>query len=473
MRRLLAVALLYPHLALAEGDDAMQLINEDGFAVRAHLQVGVNAVAERNLFWNYANEIAPSAHFDSDTEWLEGYVEPGISFAKDAGGDLTAYGKVSIVASGTLGSDAYGTGDTGRTTLEEGYIGIRSGSGDGGLSYDLSVGPREFRAGTGMLIANGGSNGFERGALKLGPRKAWAFAALANVGVGGFSSTAFYLKSNELPDNDGGTTIGGADLRYDSTLGNFAGVTFGHVRRSSSPYPQAAPGGIGAPNILPGARDGLNFLSFYGRNNPFDGALENLFVGGDFAYEWNHRVDLQAWAARAQIGYGFTSLPLSPVLSYSYQTFSGDDPLTSKLERFDPLNYEGNPSSWATGSKSSMVFINSNVNAHLLSLQVSPSTRDTVTLRYAHISANELGSPIQFGQATRPILPDGVPILISGVTSYHLSDDFFLEYIRALTPNIYLTADYSLSIPGPGVDSVTLAEAPIWTGGFVNVVFNY
>ncbi|MGB3810084.1 MAG: hypothetical protein WA943_08290 [Parvibaculum sp.] len=64
-----------------------------------------------------------------------------------------------------------------------------------------------------------------------------------------------------------------------------------------------------------------------------------------------------------------------------------------------------------------MIFINSDVNAHLLSLQVSLSARDTVTLRYAHISANELGSPIQFGQATCPILPDGVPILISGVTS--------------------------------------------------------
>ncbi|WP_163314146.1 alginate export family protein, partial [Enterobacter hormaechei] len=81
-------------------------------------------------------------------------------------------------------------------------------------------------------------------------------------------------------------------------------------------------------------------------------------------YEWNRSVDLQAWAGRIQIGYAFAALPWSPTLTYSYQTFSGDNPSTRRNERFDPLYFEGSPSSWSTGSKSSMVFINSNVSAH-------------------------------------------------------------------------------------------------------------
>lgn len=204
-----------------------------------------------------------------------------------------------------------------------------------------------------------------------------------------------------------------------------------------------------------------------------DCVARDLFVAGDFAYEWNDRVDLSAWAARVQIGYTFTDVRWTPTVTYSYQTFSGDDPSTSKLERFDPLYFEGNPNAWSTGSKSSMVFINSNANAHQISLSVKPSPRDTITLRYAYISANQLRSPIQFGQATRIDFSHSSPSMIVGVANHHLSDDIFLEYNRAVGANIYLTAGVSVSIPGRGIDSVVPTKAPYCPGGFVNVVFNF
>jgi hypothetical protein len=182
---------------------------------------------------------------------------------------------------------------------------------------------------------------------------------------------------------------------------------------------------------------------------------------------------MRAWAGRVQAGYTFAGLPWSPMLTYTYQTFSGDDPNTTRLERFDPLFYEGSPSSWATGSKSSMVFINTNVNAHGLALRLAPTPRDTVTFRYAHIRANELFSPIQFGQATRVDFGDGVSTVISGVTDPHLSDDFFIEYNRIINRNTFLTAGISLSVPGAGITSVVAGDVPNWTGGFINVVFNF
>lgn len=453
-------------------DDPMLLFDQGGLTVRGHFQAGINAVAEQNLFWNFADTFAPAANFVSDKQWLEGYVKPGLSFTADLGGGVVGYGKGSIVASGTLGIDAYAVGNTGRITVEEGYLGLRSADGKDGLSFDLSLGPREFKAGTGMLIANGGNSGFERGALKFGPRKAWEMAGLGSLSYGDFTGTMFYLRPNELPGSGSGTTLIGADLRYDWTADSFAGATFGHVLESSSPYPQAAPGGVGPPTILPRGREGLNFVDFYAIGTPFPEFSENFFAGAEVAYEWNDRIDLAAWAGRAHVGYVFADVAWSPTIAFAYQTFSGDDPSTSRLERFDPLFYEGSPSNWSTGSKSSMVFINSNVSAYLVSVRVTPTEVDTFTLRFAHVRANELRSPIQFGQGTRVETSGNLPSPVAGVTSRHLSNDIFLEYNRVLNPNTFLTVGVSASFPGAGIKSVA-GDAPIWTGGFANVVVNF
>ena len=168
--------------------------------------------------------------------------------------------------------------------------------------------------------------------------------------------------------------------------------------------------------------------------------------------------------------YRFADMAWSPSLTFGYQTFSGDDPDTLTYERFDPLYYQGSPSAWATGSKSASTFINSNVNALSLALRVKPTQQDTWTLRYAHIRANELNSPIQFGQATRL---DSSGNVISGVTDAHLADDVFLEYSRIINRNTFLTAGVSISFPGAGIDDVVGGSAAPWTGGFVNVVFNF
>lgn len=162
---------------------------------------------------------------------------------------------------------------------------------------------------------------------------------------------------------------------------------------------------------------------------------------------------------------------------YTFQTFSGDDPNTQRLERFDPLFFEGSPSSWATGSKSSFNFINSNLHAHQLTLSISPTDQDKITLRYAHIRANELRSPIQFGQSTRFDVNTGQGLVASVIDS-HLADDIFLEYSRIVSLNMFVTDGVSASIPGAGLEQTVRGtalggELPVWLGGFVNIVVNY
>jgi hypothetical protein len=456
-------------LALAQERDPMLLHDADGLTLRGHLQFGLNAVSETNLFWDLAATTAPTSGFDPDTQWLEGYVKPGISFEYQLDAGAVLYGKLSAVASHTWGTDAFDTGDTGAATLEEAYLALRGDLGTG-LSYDLSLGPRELSLGTGMLIANGATSGFERGALKFGPRKAWEMAAIGRLSSGNVTATAFYLDPNELPSTDGENELAGFDLRHDDPRGGYLGATYVHVLNSESPYPQAAAGGSGPPTVTPGARDGTNTFNLYAKTNPFAGSLENWTFTGDVAYQWNDRIDLKAWAGRVTAGYTFANLPWSPNLTVGYQTFSGDDPNTATLERFDPLYYQGSPSAWATGSKSASTFINSNVNALTLALRVKPTPQDTWTLRYAHIRANELNSPVQFGQATRVDVNGNV---VAGVTDKHLADDLFLEYSRIINRNTFLTAGVSVSFPGAGIDNVIGRSAAPWTGGFVNVVFNF
>ncbi|MEM9139390.1 MAG: alginate export family protein [Pseudomonadota bacterium] len=446
---------------------------QDGFTITGHFQAGANAVSERNLFWNLSETFAPQAGFDPDADWLELYVKPGVSFTFDADEGVTLYGKASAVASYTWGTDPFDARNTGRATWEEGYLGLRTDLGEG-LRLDISAGPRELRLGTGMLISNGGSSGFERGALKFGPRKAWEFAAIARLTAGSVQATGFYIQPNEQRSNDSGNALLGGDIRYDPKGGGFLGVTYLNVVTSNAPYPQAAFGGVGPPTVTPGDREGLNAVSLYAASPPFGGVLSDLFLTADVAFEWNPRIDMRAYGGRAQIGHRFPDLPWSPVLTYSYQTFSGDDPNTTRQERFDPLYYDGGLTAWATGTKAAMLFINSNVNAHSLALRLSPSPKDTVTLRYARVRANELQSPVQFGQATRLSFVGGnLGTVVSGVTDAHLSDDLMIEYSRILNSYTFLTAGFSVTFPGQGIRAVAPGDTPAWTGGFVNLVVNF
>jgi hypothetical protein len=460
--------LMNPAKISAQDKKVMIFYETNDLHIRGHLQFGLNTVAETNLFWNLAD--VEGFDFDSDTEWLEAYLKPGLSVEKTYGSDALLYGKISSVSSYTLGTDAFDAENTGRITLEEAHIGYKISFNESS-QLDISFGSRELKLGTGMLIANGGSNGFERGALKLGPRKAWQIAAISDISIDNIRGRLFFISPNEQKSNDTENRLAGIDLFYGNEK-SIIGLTYLKVINSLAPYPKASPDGIGPPIITSGDRDGLNGLNLYVKTNPIKSVIESLFLNLDLAYEWNERIDMSAWAGRVQLGNTFSNFFWSPLLMYYYQTFSGDDPGTSKQERFDPLYYEGSPSAWSTGSKSSMVFINSNVQAHGLTLRFLPTMQDIVTLRYSHIRVNELRSTIQFGQATRVVFSGEIPTVFPGVTQPHLADDFFIEYTRVISHNIYLTTGFSLSVAGNGISSIT-GDTANWTGGFINVVCDF
>ncbi len=458
----------------APARDPLRFDFNGGF-VKFGVEAGTQGVVESRAFWNLARALDPASTYRANQRWGEFYLKPSLNFEARLGSVSTLYGGLSAVGARTQGRDIYDQRNQGRLLLENGYLGIRHGTPGPGFFFDISGGPQPYRIGSGMLISDGSPDGFERGAVIFGPRQAWAMTAIAKAGYGPLSVEGFYLDPSELQSGDTKTRLAGGKIEWSLGPNQFIGVAYGQVLQSTAPYPQAGATRFAAPAIINNARDGLQFINAYARFNPLPEALPGLWIAGDLAIQRNSRINLSAWGARAEIGYAFNNLPWRPTLAYAYQTFSGDKPnTTNMIERFDPLFYDGGQAAWATGTNGSFVFINSNVNAHRLSVALTITQQDFLTLRYAHVRANELFSPIQFGQGTRLAAGAGGPALISGVSKAHLADDLLVEYTRLLSPNAFLTVGAGYSIPGSGLQAAARPQKlDDWLGGFANLVIRY
>ncbi len=432
------------------------------------IETGAQWVVQDQAFWLLSETFAPDAGFETEPSWSEGYIKPSVSFATALDSGVTLYGTASLIASGTLGTDVFDSTDDSEVLLEDAFLGAEIPVGKAGGGFDLSLGSQRYEIGTGMLISAGSGNGFERGALIFGPRQAWEMTAIASYADEASSVSAFYLDPRELQSNDTGTTLAGLTVTHALEDGLNVGLSGGVVLTSEAPWVQAAPDGIGAPTIIEGGRDGMRFLNLWGSWSP----SPQITLSGDLAYETNDTPDMQAWGGRLVATYAASDLPFQPVFGYSVQSFSGDDPSTPQLERFDPLFYDGSPAGWGSGANASLVFLNSNVTAHQLFVQTTLTERDFLTFRYFHIRANQLLSPLQFGQGTR-LDVNGMPNLIAGVTDAELAQDIYVEYTRILNPKTFLTVGGGVSWPGAGIIEQRGGQEDIWTGGYVNIVMSF
>jgi hypothetical protein len=436
----------------------------------ARIKVSLDAVAQQSgvtgSWWNLSEQFAPDAGYRPDRAWAEMWIKPGIRADVATSEWLAVYSGVSYVGSGNLGEDVFEQGNRGQWSVEDAFLGARWGTPDVGSTVDISYGRQPYKIGSGMLIAVGAANGFERGATTTFARRAWEEAGIVKWTRGGLSLDGFYLNPNELPSADTFTRLAGTKLEWNGREQQTLGVAYFHVFESTYPY-AAAP-----LQLIPEGRQGLNTLHTYGRWNPLRETLPGWHLAGDYAHQWNDRIQMAADAYSAETGYAFSQLPWSPRLVYGFRLFSGDDPGTARYEKFDPLFYEGAPPLWATGSNGSFSFLNSNLRAHRLSVNLTITPRDFVTFYYWHIQADQTNSPVQFGQAGRVVVSGGEPLLVSGVAHPHLSDDFYLEHTRTIIPHIFLTTGFAVSIPGRGLREL-VADPQTWFGGLMNLTVKY
>jgi hypothetical protein len=437
---------------------------------RVKVKFSIAGVAQANgvtgSWWNLSDTFAPSANYKADRAWGESWIKPGITTEFLWNDTARLYSGLSYVGSGNIGRDVFEQGNRGLFAIEDGYFGMRVGEPEELSELDISYGRQQYKIGSGMLISVGAYNGFERGATTSFARRAWEEAGLVKWSKGPFSIDGFYLNPNELRSSDTQTRLAGAKSEWAWGESQTVGFAYMNVFESTLPY-------VAAPvQLIPNGRQGLNTVHVFNRWNPVKELSPAFYFAGDYAYQWNDRINMSSNAFSGEIGNQLRSLPFAPKLAYTFRSFEGDDPSTTRYEKFDPLFYEGSPVSWATGSNGSFSFINSNVQSHKFFTSLNVSERDTLSFHYWHILADELNSPIQFGQAGRLAVVGGEPQLVSGVANRHLSDDFYLENFRIISPNMFLTTGFAVSIPGSGLRQL-INDPATWYGGLVSFAFQY
>lgn len=443
--------------------DPWSFSNENG-SVKFSLSGVAQPCVGIGSWWNLSEQYAPDSAYNPDLIWMEMWLKPGVSASLNIEPSLSVYSGVSYVGSGNIGTDVFDQGNRGIFAIEDGFLGVKL-SPSAETSLDISFGRQSYKVGSGMLLAVGAMNGFERGATTSFARRAWEEAGLAKLVSNDWSWDGFYLNPNELRSGDTKTRLAGTKLEYAITPNQNVGVCYFNVFESEYPY-TAAP-----LALIPKGRENLNTLHTYTKLSPFS-QLPGLYFSGDYAFQWNDRIDMASNAYSGEIGHVVTDSPYLPKVAYCFRSFQGDDPATAKFEKFDPLFYEGAPNLWASGSNGSFSFLNSNIQAHRIQASINWTPTEIYSFYYWHVRADQINSPVQFGQAGRIVVVGGEPQLVSGVPNKHLSDDFYIERLKILNPNWFLTTGFAVSTPGKGLRAL-VDDPTTWFGALASVAFQY
>jgi hypothetical protein len=455
-----ALTLAAPAAAQSPSPTRGTVFSSDAGSVVAEGSVSLGTYAMTRLFWDLARENG-APDYEPDKLFAEAALTAGLSFTRRLPGS-ELYGGVSVAGARTIGVDPFDNRNQGSLRPERLFGGWRS-TRTSGPNIDVSFGSQEYWIGTiaggvpdGFLVRMGAGNGFEWGGQLLMPRKAWELAAVAKLTAGRWRAEGFWLRPNELPSAETKDELAGLKVEGSWSQGRSrAGAVFLGVPRSQQIYPRADKPG----DFYVGGRDGLRTLHVYGYVTPLPTRVPTLTTRVEMAVQRNPRIDMRAGALYAEAAYVFAKARWTPTLSYTYAAFSGDDPTTSRYERFDPLNYGGSLYGTWFGANSSWALLNSNFNVHRVSAQFVATQADFVTVQYNAFRASELRSPIQFGQGTRFRCGEGGCGLLTGVVEPELSQDVYAGWTHLFGPRVNITVFGVTSVPGAGL---TLLGATRW-----------
>jgi len=413
-----SASLLTASAALAE----YELYNQDDTKLTFNADLMVAGFLNKDSWFGESPPWAPGA--DTDT-WFELGFEPQLAFETPLGGG-TFFGKLSAVYTNTFSDDAsgltIGLDDTDELTLEQGHVGWRMSDLFPGLEEDtfsISIGRQDYVIGSGLLIADGGGDGGERGGWYLGMRKAFRTSAIARIASKELLAEAFYLENQPREGGVEGDVWGG-NLEYH----------FGDSLTLGGTYLLAD------ANIL-----GLDKLDVYSGRASWK-PLAGLTLSGEYVHQTSDEIRADGWYAQA--AYEAKDLPWSPVFSYRYATFDGDDPNTTRNENFRGIAYGYTDyGTWFQGEITGNYPLgNSNLKSHTLRAKAQPSEKVTLNLIYYNFSLNE---------------PSALTGGVQPVTSDDWGDEVNLIADWQATDKIYVIGVLGALFPG------TAAEQ--WVGG--------
>jgi hypothetical protein len=394
------------------------------FSLRPTLTLQTAGFAEVNA--GFGGEWAVGPVRDSKV-YFEHANEVGVDARADLGRFGELEGRVSGVFSMTGGGLDAGASNvkdfnTQAYTLEDASLSWRSGDLLPALGRDgveIAYGNRRYQVFDGLLFWIGGEPGGRRGALWISPRKAFEEAALVRVRTRGLVVDAFHLKLNDDPDTD--TRLGGGRVEL----------------TREGPVVHSLTTGLSYFNVYESedrARDGLNGVYAYQSVAPLP-RLPDLTWTASFVFELNSEAaglsDAVGYAVSPS--YRFSSLPWSPQLWYRFASFSGGG-----TRSFDPLF--GGLSDWGSWFQGELlgefVVPNSNLDSHLLRLELSPARALSLNLLYYKLLLSDREQ--SFG------------ITPMRVASSALADEIDAIFQVAITSWWSATAELTVAIPDEG-----------------------
>jgi hypothetical protein len=361
---------------------------------------------------------------DTDT-WGEFGAEIGLAW-EHTNGQSTWFAELSGVYTATGGDDAsgltIGEDDSDQANTEQAHMGWRYDDPLAGLEEDtfsLSVGRQDYLIGTGLLIADGGSDGGEDGGWYLAMRKAFQETVVASLRSNRLVAEGFFLKNRPRRGGVQGDAAG-ANLEYTFSGGLTTGLTYMVVDAR-----------------LPDTED----LDVWSGRLGWNG-LGGLELNGEYVIEDSRQIDADGWYG--EIGWWFADSAWAPRISYRYADFDGDDPNTSTDERFREIAYGYTDyGSWFQGEISGNYPLgNGNLQSHLFRVKAQPSEALTLNFLYYDFSLNVPAS------------------LDPAVTRDDWGDEINVTADWAVSDNWYLIGVLAVLFPGDAAGQ--------WVGGDEN-----
>lgn len=365
----LSALLVGSAIAAASGNvSAYNLYDQDGTELNLDIELALGIFSSQERYNTLGNTKSGKAI------WQEGYINYGFS-GSQALGSTSLYGALNLVSSGTWGDgDAAGftKGNESKTTLEEAYLGWRSGDlipvlGEDGL--DISAGRQNLMIGDGFLINGDALNHSDRGgAYWLAARKVFDNTAIIRVGGSeGIRGDLFWLSSDNEFQSE--MELAGINAEYVMSEGTI-GATY--IK------------GLDVANGGDIERDGQQTISLRYQG---DAGVENLFLSTEFVSQesGDTKTSTNAWYVEA--GWTFADVLWTPSVNYRYSSFEeGFDPIFFGFSRGYGTWFQGEVASNYAGP------FNSGTDVHNITLMAAPSEMMSVGISFFDFSGTSGGT---------------------------------------------------------------------------------
>jgi hypothetical protein len=372
-----------------------------------NLDAGLGGFGFANSLYTNAR---PDPSGDLGDNWVESFAKAGITGNYNLS-KSQLYGGLSAVGERTFAAPPPLVGEEASSfQVEDLYIGWRSGTtlGIGEDALDLSVGRNRYRIGQGFILWDGGGEGGSRGGFWSNARKAWGFAGVGRFKAKRNTLEGFYLDRDEVPENESGTRLWGANYEFAFNDANTLGATYLNFQADS----------------LPG-RDGLSVYNLRAYIAPFK-QIPNLSFGAEYAQEENGDL-LSSTAWMAQAAYELSGVTWKPKLSYRYALFEGDDPSTGTDEGFDSLLpgfYDWG--TWWQGEIAGEYFLsNSNLISHQVRVHLTPSESLTGGLMGFVFKADQ---PATFAAG---VTSENIATELDAYADWKVNSNFIVSFVAA------------------------------------------